>query len=278
VTGDPVVFETDDDAEPGDHKIDGYVDRLVLADACGYVYKLDPAASLPGAGDTDGWLDSSGLGDIATGTTDPAGHPVEALFSTADTTNAIGAERPIAGTIGARADGTGRMVLFFGTGGLESYDPAQHNEFYAVYADTGAIRNKLVGDCTGGRCEKFYGGVVVSTDQVLLTRAMDPPIGTETCELGASEVTGVDLDELTVQLTVTSGAASVSALFGHAGAVYFTTLAGDMVRVGTPVAPEAGGEGGDGNGNGGGTGGGGDDTGSGTITGPLGVLSWRQLL
>jgi hypothetical protein len=278
VTSDPVVFETDDDTEPGGPKLDGYADRLVLADACGHVYKLDPAVSLPGSGAGDGWLDSGALGAISTGTSDPGGQAVEALFSTRYSDGAVGGERPIVGTIGARNDATGRVVLFFGTGGLESYDPAQRNEFYAVYADTGAIRNKLVGDCTGGRCEKFYGGVVVSTDQVLLTRAMDPPIGTETCELGASEVTGVDLDELTVQLTVTSGAASVSALFGHAGAVYFTTLAGDMVRVGTPVAPEAGGEGGDGNGNGGGTGGGGDDTGSGTITGPLGVLSWRQLL
>ena len=271
VTSDPVVFETDDDAEPGGPKLDGYADRLVLADTCGFVYKLDPAASLPGSGSGDGWLDSSGLGDVATGTTNPAGQPVEALFSTRYTSGAVGGERPIAGTIGTRSDATGRVVLFFGTGGLESYDPAQRNEFYAVYADTGAIRNKLTGDCVDGSCEKFYGGVVVSTDQVLLTRATDPPIGTQTCELGSSEVTGVDLDDLSLELAVTTGSASVSALYGHAGAVYFTTLAGDIVRVGTPVASEAGGESGGDDDDGGGDGGG-------PTSNALGILGWRQVL
>ncbi len=272
VTSDPVVYETDDDAEPGDPELDGYVDRMVLADACGYVYKLDPGVSLPGDGATDGWIDSSTLGVIATGSTDAAGHAVKALFSTRYTSGAIGGERPIAGTIGTRTDTTGRVVLFFGTGGLESYDPAQRNEFYAIYADNGAVRNKLVGDCTGGRCEKFYGGVVVSTDQVLLTRAMDPPIGTDTCEMGSSEVTGVDLDDLSLELAVTTGSATVSALFGHGGAVYFTTLAGDLVRVGTPIASEAGGEsGGDDD-----DGDGGDDDQS--TSRALGILGWRQVL
>jgi hypothetical protein len=274
VTSDPVAFETNDEGEPGGPLIDGFVDRVVLADACGNVYKLDPAVSLGGSGAADGWLDSRELGAISTGTTDPAGHAVEALFSTRYSTGAIGGERPIGGTIGTRVDESGRVVLFFGTGGLESYDPAQRNEFYAVYADTGAIRNKLIGECTSGRCEKFYGGVVVSTEQVLLTRAIDPPIGTLTCELGNAEVTGLDLDDLSVQLSVTTGSASVSSLFGHAGAVYFTTLGGDLVRVGTPVASEAGGEP-----QGGSSGGpGGDDSGNGTASGPLGIVGWRQVL
>jgi hypothetical protein len=272
VTSDPVVYETDDDAEPGDPQLDGYIDRLILADACGYIYKLDPGVSLPGAGAADGWIDSTALGGISTGTSDDAGQPVEALFSTRYTDGAIGGERPITGTIGTRTDGTGRVVLFFGTGGLESYDPAQRNEFYAVYADNGAVRNKLTGDCTGGRCEKFYGGVVVSTDQVLLTRAMDPPIGTDTCELGSSEVTGVDLDDLSLELAVTTSSATVSALFGHAGAVYFTTLAGDLVRVGTPIASEAGGE------SGGDDDDGGDGGDNGATSRALGILGWRQVL
>jgi len=274
VTGDPVVFETDDEAEPSGAELDGFIDRVVLADSCGYVYKVDPGVSLTGSGAADGWIDSRDFGTISTGTTDPAGHAVEALFSTRYTSGAIGAERPIAGTIGTRIDNTGRVVLFFGTGGLENYDPAKQNEFYAVYADTGEIRNKLVGACTGGRCEKFYGGVVVSTEQVLLTRAIDPPIGTQTCELGNSDVTGLDLDDLQVQLSVTTGSASVSSLFGHGGAVYFTTLGGDVVRVGTPVASEAGGEP-----QGGATGGdNGGQNGQGTQSGPLGILGWRQVL
>jgi hypothetical protein len=113
--------------------------------------------------------------------------------------------------------------------------------------------------------------VAVSTDQVLLTRATDPPIGTQSCELGSSEVTGVDLDDLSLELAVTTGSASVSALYGHAGAVYFTTLAGDIVRVGTPAASEAGGEsGGDDGGDGGG--------GGAPTSNALNVLGWRQVL
>jgi hypothetical protein len=108
---------------------------------------------------------------------------------------------------------------------------------------------------------------------VLPTRAVDPPIGTTSCELGASEVTGLDIDDLSLDLAVTTSAASVSALFGHAGAVYFTTLAGDLVRVGTPIASEAGGESGNGNGNGNGNGGG-----NGSPSNALGILGWRQAL
>ena len=276
VTSDPVVFETDDDAEPNGPDLDGYADRLVVADACGYVYKLDPAVSLPGNGDDDGWLDSTPFGAIDTGETDAAGQKVEALFSSRFTSGAIGGERPITGTIGARADVSGRVVLFFGTGGQENLDPSLRNEFYAIYADTGVIREKITGECSNNVCEKFYGGVVVSTDQVLLTRATDPPIGTSTCELGGSELTGVDIDDLSSELTVNTSSATVSSLFGHAGAVYFTTLSGDLVRVGTPVATEAGGESG-GNGN---NGNGDDDDGEapGNSSNALGILGWRQVL
>ncbi|HTE51856.1 MAG TPA: hypothetical protein VK698_13470, partial [Kofleriaceae bacterium] len=96
-----------------------------------------------------------------------------------------------------------------------------------------------------------------------------------------SEVTGVDIDDLTTQLHITTSSATVSALFGHAGAIYFTTLGGDLVRVGVPTAADAGGEsgatgghGGDGGDNGDGDGDGGD----GTSLSPLGIVGWRQVL
>lgn len=276
ITADPVVFETDDDLEPSSPAIDGYVDRLLVADACGFVYKLDPAVNLPGALATDGWLDSTTLGVVATGTTDAKGRAVKALFSTEHTANAIGGERPIAGTIGTRSDSSDRVVLFFGTGGLESYDPTKQNEFYAVYADNGAIRNKLTGTCTNNKCEKFYGGVAVSAEQVLLTRSTDPSIGTGLCELGSSEVMGLDLDDLSTELTVATASSTVSSLFGHAGAIYFTTLGGELVRVGTPGAADAGGESATGGSGGDGGGDGGDEDGNSTM--PLGIVGWRQVL
>jgi hypothetical protein len=269
ITSDPVVFETQDPLETGSPRIDGYADRVILADVCGNVYKLNPAVELTGSGTADGWIDSTLHASIATGTTDAAGRAVKALFSTKSTSGAIGAERPVAGTVGTRSDASGRVILFFGTGGLESYDPTKQNEFYAVYADSGAIRNKITGQCTSGTCEKFYGGVAVSTDQVLLTRAYDPPIGTSSCALGKAEVDGVDIDSLATELAVTTTSATVSALFGHAGAVYFTTLGGSVVRVGTPVAANAGGESsGEGSD---------DDDGGGAVSDALGVMGWRQV-
>lgn len=234
VTSDILAFETDDEAEPGDPDIDGYVDRIVFADACGYIYKLDPSFS--------GNWNTSVYGSIATGATDSGGNAINALFSTVATPAALGESRPITGTIGARPDQSGRMILFFGTGGMESYDPSKRNEFYAVYADTGEIRDKIIGECSGGRCEKFYGGVVVTPEQVILTRAIDPPVGTATCDLGSSRVEGYQLNTLVADFSVDIGSATVSPLFGHGGAVYLTTLGGGVIRVGTPASPEAGGE------------------------------------
>ena len=270
VTTDFSLFETDDLLEPGAAPVvDGYIDRLVFADRCGFVYKLNPAVELTGSGPADQWLDSTTLGGIATGETDAAGQAVEALFSTELSTGAIGGQRPITGTVGTRPDESGRVILYFGTGGLESFDPSLANEFYAVYADDGSIRGTPIeGTCTDGRCEKFYGGVVVSTDEVFFSRAVDPPVGTETCDLGTARVDGFDADTLLPSesgtSTTTIATASVSPLFGHAGAIYLTTMGGDVVRIGTSTAPNAGDESANGEPSGG-------------ASGKFGLLGWRQV-
>src|SRR5690606_22267002 len=220
----------------------------------------------------DGWLSSETLGVIDTGQVDPAGRPIKALFSTRLTPGALEEDSPIAGTIGSRPDETGRMVLFFGTGGIESHDPTLRNEFYAVHADDGSIRQKVTGNCDARGCEKFYGGVVVSPEQVFMTRAVDPPIGTAVCDLGSAEVAGLDLDTLGAEVSQSTSSATVSALFGHAGAIYLTTLGGQIVRIGEPVASEAGGESG-----GSGEPGGSDPPPIGG-SGALQILGWWQSL
>lgn len=238
LTSDISAFETDDTQEPNAPALDGYIDRVVFADKCGFVYKLNPAADLAG-----GWYQNTGMGRISTDVVD--GKIMYALFSTQQTAGALGAQRPIAGTIAARTDASTRMVLFFGTGGLEDYQVTAVNEFYAVYADTGAIRSKLVGACTSGRCEKFYGGVVVTTEQVVLTRTIDAQIGTSTCDTGSSKVQGLQLNasssnaflqDFVLQLS----SAVVGSLYGDAGAMYFATMAGEVSRIGTPRAVVAG--------------------------------------
>ena len=282
ITSDIVAFETDDEGEPGENEIDGYIDRVMWADACGNLYKVNPAQDLGEAfmpsGSTAGPSDSEEylLGAIPTGHVDPGANQVFAVFSTLQTSCALGAERPIHGTIGARSDDAGRFTLFFGTGGSEDYDPSLQNAFYAVYADTGEVRGcaagapergVVEGRCVAGVCEKFYGGVVVTTDQVIVTRSIDPPIGTGTCEFGESEVTGLNLASLDEEFSVATASATVSSLYGDAGAVYFSTIAGEIVRIGSPGAANAGE---------GSTGGSSSTTESAPRT-ALGVLGWRVI-
>ena len=276
VTSDVTVFETDDENEPGSPILNGYIDRAVFADRCGNVYKVDPARDLNGA-----YNNNSGLGGILANTV--GGVTQWALFSTATSSGALGAQSPIAGTLAARPDSTLRMLLFFGTGGLESHPVSERNEFYGVYVDTGQIRSKISGDCVNGVCEKFYGGVVVTPDQVILTKTLDPQIGTSTCDPGRTIVQSVGLEpngtgDFIDDFNVTINSSVMGALYGDAGAVYFATLGGDVSRIGTPRAANAGGDTAAGSSiPTTGPGGAGDRGGLGT-TDPMILMGWRQIL
>ncbi|MBK7540122.1 MAG: hypothetical protein IPI49_33155, partial [Myxococcales bacterium] len=274
LTSDLTAFETDDAGESGEPGLDGFIDRVVFADKCGYVYKLNPATDLAG-----GWYENSNMGRIATDVVE--GKTMYALFSTASTVGALGAARPIAGTVAARTDATTRMVLFFGTGGLEDYPVGSSNEFYAIYADTGAIRSKLTGTCVSGRCEKFYGGVVVTPQQVFLTRTIDAQIGTAVCDTGTSTVEALELNadangSFIADFQLALGAALIGSLYGDAGAVYFATMSGEVNRIGTPRAAAAGGDSASGNSS---SMGATDSASSSTgTTNPLTLLGWRDVM
>jgi len=105
----------------------------------------------------------------------------------------------------------------------------------------------VLGSCNNGTCEKFYGGVVVTPQQILFTKTVDPAIGTSACDTGSSTISGVQLNPGTgtnfasdFNLAVSS--AVMGGLYGDAGAIYFATLAGDVARVGTPRTAVAGGD------------------------------------
>ncbi len=283
VTSDIAVFETDDELEEEVSELDGYIDRAVWADACGNVYKVNPAQDLGGT-----YMESE-FGSWPTGHDDPAGNEVKAIFTTPRnscyTSTGSGLERGIFGTIGVRSDQTGRVALFFGTGGSEDIDPSKFNIFYAIYADTGGVRGcetgsgqgdssqgLFYGQCTAGSCEKFYGGVVVSTAQVIITQSTDPPIGTGTCEFGSSKVIAFNLTTLEEEFSATTASATVSSLYGDGGAIYFATLAGDIVRLGTPRAENAGDDSVSGIGNGTS-----DSDSSSSDDGALRLLGWKEL-
>jgi hypothetical protein len=241
VTSHIATFETDDTGEAGAPTLNGFTDRVVFADKCGYLYKLAPAVDLDGA-----FYENTDTGSILANTT-ADGKKQYAIFSTKTTTGALGQDRPIAGTLAARTDNSTRMVLFFGTGGLEQVSASATNEFYAVYADTGEIRSKLTGACTANGCEKFYGGIIVTAEQVIFTKTIDPAVGASSCDFGSTTVSFVPLNAdasgdfaAGTDLAITS--AVMGSLYGDAGAIYFATLAGEVARIGTPRAPSAGGD------------------------------------
>ncbi|MEO8700080.1 MAG: PilC/PilY family type IV pilus protein [Kofleriaceae bacterium] len=291
VTSDLTVFETDDIGEPGNPALNGYSDRLVFADKCGFVYKLDPQVDLAGE-----FLENTGMGGpcasgpecvggVLLANTTPDGKKQFALFSTERSTGALAAQRPIAGTIAARTDSSTRMVLFFGTGGIESVNANATNEFYALYADSGALRGKLVGDCVVGTgCEKFYGGILVTAEQVIVTKTIDPVIGTNSCDVGSSKIVGFNLDADTSGNFVGNGidqaitSAIMGGLYGDAGAIYFATLAGDVARIGTPRAPTAGADTAAGIGQGMGIGDSGTGSGMVGTTKAFTLIGWRVVL
>jgi hypothetical protein len=271
-------FETDDTLEPGSPSIDGYTDRVVFADACGYVYKIDPTAVSNG-----GW--TTGLGTVAADVSaDGDGTSEVAIFKTASTSLAV--DRPISGTIGVRIDNTGRIVLYFGTGGLEVVATTLANAFYAIYADNGALRSQYTGTCGSSGCEKFYGGVVVSPTQVLFTRSIDPVSGvtdpvTGCADDGSSTVQAFDSNKGTSTAFVSDFTQAVSsavtgALYGDAGAIYFATISGEVWRIGTPRAANAGDDSAAGHTQGTGTGQNGVGT-AGTSA-ALTLLGWRVAL
>jgi hypothetical protein len=276
VTSDITIFDTDDEDayEPGAPQIDGFADRAVFADRCGYVYKLDPGQNLNG-----GYLGNPGFGPIPLASAN--GVQRSALFSTALTAGALGAneERPIVGTIGARTDATTDIVLFFGTGGLESQSPSLTNEFYAVYAKNGTIRDKLTSTCSANRCEKFYGGVVVTPETVIIQRSVDPVIGGGSCDFGTSRIQGYTLNSPFAQqydITQVNGQAmhaSSGPLYGDAGALYFATVSGEIKRIGAARAETAGAD------SAGGTlHGMGASTETGYMNMPFSLLGWRVVL
>jgi hypothetical protein len=98
---------------------------------------------------------------------------------------------------------------------------------------------------SAGNCEKFYGGTIVSSQQVVFTRTIDPAIGSGTCDLGSSTLQAFELNanasnQFVADFTLGVSSAVMGSVYGDAGAVYFATMAGDIARIGTPRAPNAG--------------------------------------
>ncbi len=239
------VFETNDVDESGPAvapRLDGYMDRAVFADRCGYVYKLNLTSETSG-----GW--SSGIGAINVDVV--AGIQLKALFQTTD-------GLPVTGNIGARAlidEDTTRVALFFGTGGLENVAPFPQNAFYVIAAapedpaDTnpaGLVFATILGDCPATiRCEKFYGGVRLNSEQVIFTRVLEPEIGNAVdCDPGRTRIVALSISgDVSVSgflqqsfPPITVDGMITSPITSSGGAIYFTDSRGRLNSVGDPNA------------------------------------------
>jgi hypothetical protein len=141
----------------------------------------------------------------------------------------------------------------------------------------------VLGTCNLGLCEKFYGGVVVTPQQVIFTKTVDPAIGTNACDSGSSTVSGVQLDpgtgtNFTSAFNLGVNSAVMGGLFGDAGAIFFATISGDVARIGTPRTSTAGGDTAAGHQQG--MGAGDQASGGQTIgtTSPFTLMGWRVVL
>jgi outer membrane protein assembly factor BamB len=255
VSTDITVAETDDEAGT---RIDGFADRVLFADSKGRVWKLDPAAH-------------SGTTIAPIGSPVDVGLGPDALFSTRESTGALGEERAIAGTIAVAEDPLDRkLIVYFGTGGTEETPGSAQNAFFAVVVETGAIRHKLL-PASG---VKFYGGIAVNDGQIILSSGSDLS-GLGLCAPTAGEIVAVDQASFDSLFTVGLGSKIVAPVFVQNGEYYTVNLQGDLVTsqyTGAPTAygsspPPAGSTPGDP---------GGDQPGS--FSQPFTVLSWNQVI
>jgi hypothetical protein len=246
------VFETNDLGEADqieigdDLEVDGFMDRAVFGDRCGYIYKINLIQE-PSAG---GWV--TGIGILPTEVTGD-GTQLRALFQT-------DFGRPVTGNIAARAvldAATTQVALFFGTGGLEEAPPYEANTFYALAAAPAApgayvpeelVIQRLAGNCSSPTsCEKFYGGVRVNPRQVIFTRVIEPPIGVggAACdtERGSTVIESRSLiGDLSTALDQTVFAHAIDGVItgplAMAGnAIYFPDARGRLTSIGDTTTP-----------------------------------------
>ncbi len=202
------------DSNIDSQQIDGYIDRLFFADNKGRVWKLDPTQ-----------VNNKTVTSVNSSIN--VGLSPKALFSTKSTSGALGAERPI-GALNVATDATGRLVVYFGTGGTDDSPAGVQNGFYAVYADTGLIRNKLDGSNGIAVGVNFYGGVLQQNGQIIFTDGSYLTGATGLCSSTAGNIVAVDANTLVTQFTDSTTSKIEGPVFASGGEAYAVTLTGTV--------------------------------------------------
>ena len=261
ISSDITAVETDDDLEPGSPKKDGFIDRIIFADSKGRVWKLDPAAT-PLTDPDSGKPYITSIGDVSV-----SDSVHQAIFDVSSRA-VLGGERVIAGTIAAADDLSGRLTLYFGTGGTDETVAVQSNAFYAVHADNGEVRNELTeldGESFDGA--KFYGGVVYNDGQIIFSTGKDLS-GVGLCAPTEGQIFAVDAHTFALLWHITTDAKIVAPVFATGGTFYTTNMKGEVVASAYVGQTSGGG------------GGGGPTPGSGgEVEGADGfdIMGWRQI-
>ncbi|MFH0899913.1 MAG: PilC/PilY family type IV pilus protein, partial [Pseudomonadota bacterium] len=201
VSTDVTATETDD--EPGT-AIDGFVDRLFFADNKGRIWKLDASTGAVVGASLD-----VGLSHLA-------------LFSTADTSGALGEQRAVAGTIAAAESQEGKLMLYFGTGGTTDTLATAPNALYAVYADSGSIRHNWQPEVGF----KFYGGIVYNAGQIVFSIGQDGDGG---CDPTVGKIVALDAETFIEDFVIDVASKIMAPLYARGGELYTVTMKGQIV-------------------------------------------------
>jgi hypothetical protein len=144
------------------------------------------------------------------------------------------------------------------------------NGFFAVDAGTGEILGSFLADCVSGSCAKFYGGVAVNGNQLIVSQGIDLS-GLGLCAPSAGEISILNAQTLAEEFSVPVGSKIVAPVFVQRGQFYTVNLRGELVTSqyagvsgsgsGTTPPPATGGQ---------------PENGS-TGSVPFDIVSWRQV-
>jgi Tfp pilus tip-associated adhesin PilY1 len=241
---------------------DGYISRLYFADNKGRLWKVDPSEP------SGSVVIAQGAIQIDEGEEDPDPVTEYALFSTRQTEGALGEDRGVSGTLIAVPDATGRLVLYFGTGGTPETAVDAQNEFYAVYGDTGELARKM----TPAPGVRFFGSATYNSGQIVFTRGEDVS-SVDSCLTTSGEIVAIDAATFSEQFVLETNSTITAPMYAAGGEIFVLTLSGKVVAsqyvgVRDSVVESSGG------------GGGGSQSvqdAYGEVPTPFVLLSWKQV-
>ncbi len=115
-------------------------------------------------------------------------------------------------------------MLYFGTGGTDATLDTVQNQFFAVYADNGTIRDSY----TPAVGVKFFGGVSLNNSGQLIFSQGSNLSGNGLCSSSSGKVVALDANSFTSQFTFDTSSRITAPVYAAAGMAYTVTLKGEL--------------------------------------------------